>query len=77
MFFCLNILKTKCNSVRDRAYLRHILRTGVSNSAEHMRRPGKFVQPLKLDGVWPVDNRPSTNYPYHFVKEKWHVTPDM
>ena len=45
---------------------------------------------IKLDGVSPVDNRPSTNKLHHFVKQKkitcdmwhmtfetWHVTCDM
>ena len=35
---------------------------------------------LKLDGVGPVDNRPSSNKLHHFVRKKsdmWHVTPDM
>ena len=39
---------------------------------------------LKLDGVGPVDNRPSTDKLHHFVKKKeeekekkkWHVTCD-
>ena len=36
----------------------------------------------KLDGVGPVDNRPSTNKLHHFVKKLkikklWHVTHDM
>ena len=34
----------------------------------------------KLDGVGPVDNRPSTNKLHHFVQKKnymWHVTRDM
>ena len=39
----------------------------------------------KLDGVGPVDNRPSTDKLYHFVQKKkkivthdmWHVTRDM
>ena len=37
----------------------------------------------KLDGVGPVDNRPSTDKLHHFVKKKqkktdmWHVTCDM
>ena len=36
----------------------------------------------KLDGLGPVDNRPSTNKLHHFVKKKkkkkmWHVTCDM
>ena len=36
----------------------------------------------KLDGVGPVDNRPSTNKLHQFVQKKqkkhdmWHVTPD-
>ena len=34
----------------------------------------------KLDGVGPVDNRPSTDMLYHFVKKKksdmGHLTPD-
>ena len=37
----------------------------------------------KLDGVSPVDNRPSINYLKHFVKnnnkkkcDNWHLTPD-
>ena len=37
---------------------------------------------LKLDGVGPVNNRPSTNKLYHFVwkkkkKNRWHMTCDM
>ena len=42
---------------------------------------------IKLDGVGPVDNRPSTNELHHFVKKKkikknvtcdtWHMTCDM
>ena len=34
---------------------------------------------LKLDGVGPVDNRPCTDKPHHFVerRKKLHVTPDM
>ena len=36
---------------------------------------------LKLDGVSPVDNRPSTNKLHHFVKKNtkktWHLTCDM
>ena len=37
---------------------------------------------LKLDGVGPVDHRPSTNKLHHFVQKKkknymWHVTRDM
>ena len=39
------------------------------------------LSPCKLDGVGPVDNRPSTNKLHHFVrkkeKEMWHVTRDM
>ena len=36
----------------------------------------------KLDGVGPVDNRPSTDELHHFVQKKrrqkkWHVTCDM
>ena len=35
----------------------------------------------KLDGVGPVDNRPSTDKLHHFVKKNkknmWHVTRDM
>ena len=36
----------------------------------------------KLDGVGPVDNRPSTEKLHHFVQKKmtydiWHVTRDM
>ena len=35
----------------------------------------------KLDGVGPIDNRPSTNKLHHFVQKKkcytWHVTRDM
>ena len=36
----------------------------------------------KLDGVGPVDNRPSTDKLHHFVrktkqKKTWHVTRDM
>ena len=34
----------------------------------------------KLDGVDPVDNRPSTDKLHHFVqkrRKKWHVTRDM
>ena len=34
----------------------------------------------KLDGVGPVENRPSTNFLHHFFpnkeKEKWHITHD-
>ena len=30
----------------------------------------------KLDGVGPVDNRPSTDQLHRFVKKKIHVTPD-
>ena len=34
----------------------------------------------KLDGVGPMDNRPSINKIYNFVKKerkiKWHLTPD-
>ena len=30
----------------------------------------------KLDGIGPVDNRPSTDYLNHFVKKKLDVTPD-
>ena len=39
----------------------------------------KFVH--KLDGVGPVDNRPSTDKLHHFVEKRekkvWHVTRDM
>ena len=33
---------------------------------------------MKLDGVGPVDNRPTTDYLQHFVKKKYHLqlTPD-
>ena len=34
----------------------------------------------KLDGVGPVDNRPSIDKLHHLVQQKkktWHVTPDM
>ena len=39
-----------------------------------------FCQPgfrIKLDGVGPVDKRPSTNKLHHFVLKKKHVTCDM
>ena len=40
--------------------------------------PVKLQFLWKLDGVGPVDNRPSTNKLQHFVKKKmWHVTCDM
>ena len=31
----------------------------------------------KLDGIGPVDNKPSTDKLHHFVQKKWHVTRDM
>ena len=30
----------------------------------------------KLDGVGPIDNRPSTRHLEHFVKKKKHISPD-
>ena len=30
----------------------------------------------KLDGVGPIDNRPSNEWLQHFVKKKWLVTRD-
>ena len=41
-----------------------------------------LVRLIKLDGIGPVDNRPSTNKLHHFVKKKWkkcdiwHMTRD-
>ena len=40
----------------------------------------RFDYALKLDGVGPVDNRPSTDKLHQFVQKKiimWHVTCDM
>ena len=41
----------------------------------------KGPKDVKLDGVGPVDNRPSTDKLHHIVKKKikkiWHVTHDM
>ena len=38
----------------------------------------KYLNIEKLDGVRPVDNRPSTDKLHHFVhKKKGHVTCDM
>ena len=31
----------------------------------------------KLDGVGPIDNRPSTNQLHNFVKKMWHITCDI
>ena len=36
-----------------------------------------FVKHIELDGVGPVDNRPSTDKLHHFVCDMWHVTRDM
>ena len=47
---------------------------------------GQFVIQSKLDGVGPVDNRPSPylrpfikkkNYMWHLTRDTWHVTADM
>ena len=47
------------------------------------KQPGRDGLGRYLDGVGPVDNRPSTDKLHHFVREKkkksdmWHVTRDM
>ena len=46
------------------------------------RRRKKIILKNKVDGVGPVDNRPSTDKLHHFVKkivtcDMWHVTRDM
>ena len=37
----------------------------------------KKILKSTLDGVGPVNKKPSTNYLHHFVKKKWHLTLDM
>ena len=32
--------------------------------------PKTLCQPIKLDGVGPVDNRPSTNKLHHYIEKK-------
>ena len=49
------------------------------------KKDNKNYVKYKLDGIGPVDNRPSTKKLHHFVQEKkkkkncdmWHMTCDM
>ena len=51
--------------------------SGSSRISEEMSGILRNLQEAKkLDGVGPVDNRPSTNKLHHFVR-KLHVTHDM
>ena len=58
---------------------------GLSSKNLYYKKKQCFVlkgkDKFRLDGVGPVDSRPSTNKLHHFVQKKniyiWHVTCDM
>ena len=59
--------------------LTNIFKVLLTNDQNSMKVPGKYK---KLDGVGPIDNRPSTDKLHRLVKKNvthdmWHMTPDM
>ena len=45
-------------------------RLRLQRAASESSRPTKTITEGKLDGVGPVDNRPSTDKLHHFVRKK-------
>ena len=76
------VLSFKVDSNLHRS-LRHCLNgnTYTFENVSHLNWSDCFLLVKKLEGVGPIDNRPSTDKVHHFVPKiiikKWHVTHDI